>query len=103
MKRRRKARTDLPNDIWKDVNVVAALRDGRRLEDIACLRCPKCACLGYYNQGSHFSCRFCDLTWYVLGEDEMPPRGSHYMRADEMVSLADTVTETTAGYHNQTQ
>lgn len=103
MKRRRKPQQDLPNDIWKDPCVKEALKAGRPAHDIDCLRCPKCNRLGYYNDGSHFSCRFCDLTWYVLSDGEKPPRGSRFMRADDLVTLADTVTETTSGYHNQTQ
>jgi hypothetical protein len=93
----------LPNDIWKDPQVQEALRDGRHTHDICCLRCPKCDRLGYYNQGSTFSCRFCDLSWYVLSEDEEPIRGRPCMSAEEMVSLADTVTDCTDGYDNHTR
>lgn len=86
----------LPNDIWKDPMVQEALKDGRPASDIYCLRCPTCNRLGYYNEGSHFTCRFCDRSWMVMSEGGA-------MSAEEAVSLADTVTETTEGYDNQTQ
>lgn len=82
---------DLPRDIWKDPGVKERLKEGRQAFDIQCLRCPECNNLGYYNQGSSFSCRFCDLTFRV--DVDM---------IDDMVSLADTVTETTDGYDNHT-
>jgi hypothetical protein len=85
-------RSELPRDIWKDPYVKEALKSGRQTFDVQCLRCPECNDLGYYNEGSSFSCRFCDRTFRVDEE----------MIADSMVSLADTVTEATDGYHNQT-
>jgi hypothetical protein len=90
----------LPNDIWKDPMVMEALKDGRDPSDIMCLRCPDCARLGYYNQGSHFSCRFCDKLFYVLSEGESGE--GPCVQSDEAVTLADTVTETTEEYHNRT-
>ena len=97
------AARETPNDIWKDPNVKAALKDGRSAEDILVLSCPKCNRWGYYNQGSSFSCRFCKESWYVCSEDEQPAPGIAFMRADDLMTLADTVTETTDEYHNQTQ
>ncbi len=80
------------NDIWKDPMVMEALKDGRSADDIAVLACPECHRWGYYNQGSHFSCRFCNDTWRIRDEDDT-----------EHTTLADTVTETTGGYHNETR
>lgn len=85
-------RSELPRDIWKDPYVKQALKEGRPAWDIAVMRCPKCGQFGYYNEGSSFSCRFCDDTYHV--DDEL---------SDEVVTLADTVTEITDGYHNQTR
>lgn len=82
------SRSELPRDIWKDPAVRQALKE-RPAWDIAVLRCPDCNQLGYYNEGSSFSCRFCDRLFYV-GED------------DESIRLDDTVTETTDGYDNHT-
>lgn len=79
------------NDIWKDAMVMEALKDGRRVDDIRVLDCPKCSRWGYWNEGSHFSCRFCKRTWYVTSE-----------MADDSITLADTVTVTTDGYDNET-
>jgi len=90
------------NDIWKDPQVKEALKEGRPADDIAVLDCPECGRWGYYNQGSHFSCRFCDKTWSVLCEGEEPTEGVPHLFADSFISLADTVTETTEGYDNRT-
>ena len=75
------------SDIWKDPNVKAALKS-RPPDDIAILSCPTCGADGYYNQGSHFTCRFCKRTWYVCSEDEEPPDDRAYMYGD-MRMLAD--------------
>lgn len=90
------------NDIWKDPNVKAALKEGRSADDIAVVRCPKCDRWGYYNEGSHFFCRFCRRGWRVLSEDEPRPDHIPSMRIDGHVTLADTVTVTTDNYDNQT-
>lgn len=90
------------NDIWKDPEVRAALKDGRAATDIAVLACPKCGRWGYYNQGSHFWCRFCKQGWYCCSEEETPPLDRQYMRADSFTSLADTITVPTDGYENET-
>lgn len=63
-------RSELPRDIWKDPAVKLALKEGRRANDIAVLDCPKCGMWGYYNQGSSFSCRFCDQTWRITEDME---------------------------------
>lgn len=89
------------NDIWKDPNVKAALKEGRPAEDIAVLSCPKCGRFGYYNQGSSFWCRFCEQSFYCCAEDEEPPDRPH-VYLDGFTSLADTVTVTTDGYDNVT-
>ncbi len=79
----------LINDIWKDPSVKEALRDGRSACDIMVLDCPKCGRWGYYNQGSHFWCRFCD-------------QGFEHTEDWDPISLDDTVTATTDGYDNMT-
>jgi len=89
------------NDIWKDPMVKEALREGRPAHDIAVARCPECHRWGYYNEGSHFTCRFCERSWYVCSDDQVPRRGLD-MQLDGHTTLADTVTETTDGYDNQT-
>lgn len=96
-------RLDEPiNDIWKDPSVKAALKDGRLPNDIAVLSCPKCSRWGYYNQGSHFWCRFCKEGWHCLAEGEEPPPYGQYMYLDGFTSLDDTLTVTTDGYDNET-
>lgn len=95
--------SELVNDIWKDPNVQAALKDGRRPDDIFVLRCPKCDRLGYYNQGASFHCRFCNKGWRVLAEDEPRPRGVRQsISTSDAITLDDTLTVTTDGYDNQT-
>lgn len=94
-------RHELPRDIWKDPAVKEALRD-REAYDIAVIRCPECDQYGYYNEGSSFSCRFCDLMFLVVGEDESHPEGYRTVPADEVVRLDDTITECSDGYDNRT-
>lgn len=93
---------NLPNDIWRDVNVKARLKEGIPAEDIGVLSCPKCGRWGYYNQGSSFWCRFCDQSFYCCSEDEEPP-DRPYVMLDGFTSLADTVTDPTDGYYNETR
>lgn len=95
-------RSELPRDIWKDPCVKEALKNGRFAGDIAVLECPECNNWGYYNEGSTFSCRFCDLTFYVVSEGDDRREGVRTVSADEVIRLDDTVTETTDGYHNRT-
>lgn len=96
-------RSELPRDIWKDPQVKGALKDGRQTWDIAVCRCPECRQLGYYNEGSSFSCRFCDLTYLVIDPEDMPrPEGCRTVSTEEVCRLDDTVTECTDGYHNKT-
>jgi hypothetical protein len=77
-------------DIWKTPEVKAALQS-RPADDIAVLACPRCGEWGYYNEGSHFSCRFCERTWYVCSEDEEAPDDRAYMRLDGHTCLTDTL------------
>ncbi len=91
------------NDIWKDPQVKGALKEGRPADDIAVIVCPECNRYGYYNQGSHFSCRFCKKSWYVCTEDEEPPEDRAYIYLDGITSLTDTITDTTEGYNNETR
>lgn len=86
-------KSKLPHDIWKDPMVQDALKEGRSADDIQVIDCPMCHEYGYWNEGSHFSCRFCKKTWYVYGPDN-----DHF----ESISLAETATITTDGYDNQT-
>lgn len=79
--------------IWSDPRIKAALRDGRHPDDIAVLNCPKCGHLGYYNEGSHFSCRHCRRSWYCCSEDEEPPFDRPWLSLDRVRMLADTVDE----------
>lgn len=80
------------HDIWKDPRVKDALKEGRTPDDIAVLGCPKCGRLGYYNQGSHFSCLSCKRTWYCCSEGEEPPDDRPYMYLDDVMTLDDTVS-----------
>lgn len=95
-------RDELPRDIWKDPAVKEALREGRSANDIVVLRCPDCNQYGYYNEGSGFSCRFCDLTFLVMTEGEIPPQGYRTVMSEDAVRLDDTLTECTEGYDNRT-
>lgn len=57
------------SDIWKDPRVIDALQE-RPADDIMILDCPRCGKAGYYNQGSHFTCLHCDVTFATLSEGE---------------------------------
>lgn len=95
---------DLPNDVWRDVNVRARLKEGVAAEDIAVLACPKCGRFGYYNQGSRFFCRFCRQGFKCLSEGELPPvDATPYLYLEGFMSLSDTITEPTDGYYNETR
>ncbi len=96
---------ELPNDIWKDPGVTSALKSGRSADEIAVIGCPKCSRFNYYNQGSHYWCRFCKEGWHCLTEGEEPPEGRQYLHLDNVgvISLADTTTDPTDGYHNETR
>jgi hypothetical protein len=73
---------------WKDGNVREALGEGREAGDIALLECPRCHRYSYYNEGSHFTCRFCDEGFEVLDEGETG-RGGPSVRSWEAITLAD--------------
>lgn len=91
------------NDIWKDPNVKERLKEGVSADAIMVMDCPKCGRFGYYNEGSHFSCRFCNRNWVCLTESESIPEAVPSLRIHEHVrSLADTITVTTDGYANKT-
>lgn len=94
-----------PNDIWKDPGVVSALKSGRSANDIMVISCPNCSRYNYYNQGSLYWCRFCKQGWYCCSEGEEPPVGRQYLYLDmeSPVTLADTITDVTDGYHNETR
>lgn len=79
------------NDIWKSREVKEALKEGRPPSDIAVLTCPRCGRWGYYNQGSHFYCRFCQRGWYCCSEGEDSPDDRPYLYLDGFTTLEDTV------------
>lgn len=105
LQRLKRDQEETPNDIWKDPNVKSALKAGRAANDIMVLACPKCSRYGYYNQGSSFWCRFCKASWECLSEGEEPSPDRPYicLDIDHPITLADTVTDTTEGYHNETR
>ncbi len=74
---------------WTDPRVKLALESGRPPTDIALLSCPKCGIFGYYNQGSHFCCRFCKEGFYVRSEDEQDAGTQPAILADEAIMLSD--------------
>lgn len=76
------------HDILKDPSVKERLAEGRTPDDIAVLSCPNCGEYGYYNEGSSFYCRFCDVGFYVCDDNETPPLGPH-MFLDSATTLAD--------------
>lgn len=102
--KREQCGSDIPNDIWRDPSVMAALKGGRTPDDIMVLDCPKCSRYGYYNQGSSFWCRFCKESWRCLngGEDSDCSR-QIYLDDHSPVTLSDTITDVTDGYHNETR
>lgn len=55
----------IPANPWEDPNVKQALQDGREPNDIMLCQCLKCHGYSYYNQGSHFTCYWCN--WSVSG------------------------------------
>lgn len=97
------ANRDQDDSPWADPGVKRALKEGRDPSDIALLSCPMCGVLGYYNQGSHFSCRMCNEAWAVLadGEDPVEYEGRQTMCADEVISLADFEDGAPDGYGGQ--
>lgn len=78
----------MKNDIWEDPMVKEVLKE-RASSDIAVLHCPQCSRLGYYNEGSHFTCRHCDKTFYCVSEDETPPEDRPWMWLDGVLALSD--------------
>lgn len=76
--------------IWNDPRVQVALKE-REPCDIAVLACPHCGTLGYYNEGSHFTCLPCAITYYCCAEGEDPPfDGRRYLYLTDMMRLDDT-------------
>lgn len=78
-------------DIWKSRSVVEALKT-RPADDIWVMDCPRCGVTSYYNQGSHFSCRGCNRTFYALSEGEESD-GRPTVNCDDARTLADTVQQ----------
>lgn len=66
----------------EDQNVKAALKGGRPPNDIMLCCCPRCHGYGYYNQGSHFTCPWCE--WSASGA-----RLDRLIDDGEMISLED--------------
>jgi hypothetical protein len=56
------------SDVWLDPRVKDALAQGRAADDICIMECPSCQQLGYYNQGSHFTCLECNVTFNCVSE-----------------------------------
>src|SRR5262245_13195861 len=85
----------LETDIWKDPGCKDALASGRSADDIMVLSCPQCGRWGYYHQGSHFYCRFCETGFACLSEGEEPPEHGPYinleMEGEGHTTLADTL------------
>jgi hypothetical protein len=42
---------------YDDPNVRQAIADGRQPSEISLIACPRCGVYGYYNDGSHWTCR----------------------------------------------
>lgn len=79
-------------DIWQDPMVREVLKEGRRQPwQIQTLRCPKCEKRSYYNEGSHFTCRFCEVTFIVISsvDGEQPVKGFSCIDLDSMCSVED--------------
>jgi hypothetical protein len=58
--------------------------------EIAVLECPRCHAPGYYNEGSHFTCRLCDVIFHCCSEDEEPPiDGRPYLYLTDVLRLDD--------------
>lgn len=74
---------------WDDPDVKAALKQ-RDAGHIALICCGNCHCYSYYNEGSHFSCQWCD--WSVSGEDL-----DDVIEAGEVISLDDYTDMTVNG------
>lgn len=71
--------------------VQEALKE-RSADDIFVMACPDCGKWSYYNQGSHFSCRFCERGFYVLGDDESAEdKAVPCIHAENACTLADTI------------
>lgn len=78
-----------PISPFGDPRVKERLAEGLAPEQIALLTCPKCGHDRYYNEGSHFTCDLCDLTWVCVAEGEDIPTDQPYMLVDDVMSLAD--------------
>ena len=79
-------------NIYENPGVKAALKSGRQPDDIAILACPGCGELGYYNQGSWFSCVSCKRSYHVVTQDEADDDDYGATRTlvlDECMTLAD--------------
>ena len=76
------------NSPWSDPNVKAALKGGRTPDDVYLIDCPNCGLAGYYNQGTHFTCRVCEAGYAVVAdEEELLERPS--INVDEAYPLSD--------------
>jgi hypothetical protein len=67
------------HDAWEDPNVKEALKQ-RGSQDIYLICCEQCHNYCYYNEGSHFSCQWCD--WSTSAIDEL-------IAAGEVITLDD--------------
>ncbi len=70
---------------WDDPNVKVALKK-RDPAHIALICCGQCHNYGYYNEGSHFSCSWCD---YSVSGEEL----DLLIDNSEVISLADWMND----------
>jgi hypothetical protein len=79
--------TDLQFHGWQDSPLIrAAMREGRRPDDICIVSCDRCGSVVYYNQGSHCACEWCEANLDHLID---PDAGQVLTLADHLDALAD--------------
>lgn len=80
----------VPYSPWDDPNVKEALAHGRGPDDIMLFDCPTCLVHGFYNEGSHWTCRNCGETFDVMIEGEEPPANERaIVYVEEAIALED--------------
>ena len=85
--------------IWDDEDVIEAMRNGRPLDDICVLNCPQCGRINYYNQGSSYYGKACDVGFYAAYSDELPLEdGVRYVIIDEVLTMDDVLDAECADY-----
>ena len=76
---------------WDDPNVKDALKGGRDATDIFLIDCPGCGLAGYYNNGSHFTCRACGAGYACITDDEEAPVDRPFIVLGEEYTLEDYI------------